>query len=244
MAETARPRLLLVPLLTELEWTIRPALDEWAEVASYDQPGVGAAPAVEPLDYEALVERGLSEIERRGWASCIVVSDGLLDSIAVRLALARPERVTALALGHTRLSNDTEGKRPPVNGEVIAAFGQLLQRDYGGFVRHGLVQVTHGSIGDELAQQMLDRVPRRVALTIWELVNQPESIEARLRELDIPLLFAAHVGCLVTTREGFEDAVAAFPEARAVSVPDAPSVSAEFADALRAFCLERTESSA
>ena len=37
-----RPRLLLVPLLTELEWDpIRAQLEEWADVASYDLPGVG-----------------------------------------------------------------------------------------------------------------------------------------------------------------------------------------------------------
>src|SRR5947199_229500 len=36
----ARPRLLLIPSFTELEWTIRPALEEWADVASFDTPGV------------------------------------------------------------------------------------------------------------------------------------------------------------------------------------------------------------
>jgi hypothetical protein len=33
-----RPRLLLVPLITELEWVIRPRLEEWAEVATFDVP--------------------------------------------------------------------------------------------------------------------------------------------------------------------------------------------------------------
>ena len=36
-----RPRLLLVPSFTELEWGIRPELEEWAEVVSFDCPGVG-----------------------------------------------------------------------------------------------------------------------------------------------------------------------------------------------------------
>ena len=36
-----RPRLLILPEFTELEWTIIPLLEEWAEVASYDAPGVG-----------------------------------------------------------------------------------------------------------------------------------------------------------------------------------------------------------
>jgi hypothetical protein len=45
-----RPRLLLVPEFTELEWVIRPKLAEWAEVATYDPPGVGG----EPIPAEAL----------------------------------------------------------------------------------------------------------------------------------------------------------------------------------------------
>lgn len=36
-----RPRILLVPNFTELEWLVKPRLEEWAEVASYDPPGVG-----------------------------------------------------------------------------------------------------------------------------------------------------------------------------------------------------------
>jgi hypothetical protein len=42
----------------------------------------------------------------------------------------------------------------------------------------------------------------------------------------------------MSTEEGFEDAVAAFPRARVVSAPDAPSVSTEYADALREFCAD------
>ena len=35
----SRPRLLLVPEFTELTWTIKPQLAEWAEVVSYDPSG-------------------------------------------------------------------------------------------------------------------------------------------------------------------------------------------------------------
>ena len=41
------PRLLLVPQLTQIEWTIEPDLEQWAEVASFDPPGVGNEPAPE-----------------------------------------------------------------------------------------------------------------------------------------------------------------------------------------------------
>jgi hypothetical protein len=36
-----KPRLLLVPAFTELQWMIKPELEEWADVAAYDPPGVG-----------------------------------------------------------------------------------------------------------------------------------------------------------------------------------------------------------
>ena len=53
----SRPRLLLVPEFTELTWTIKPQLAEWAEVASYDPPGVGAEPP--PEEDVASLTRGL-----------------------------------------------------------------------------------------------------------------------------------------------------------------------------------------
>jgi hypothetical protein len=142
-----------------------------------------------------------------------------------------------MALGHARLSDRTDGERPPVNSVVWDAMGQLLQNDFSAFVRYGLTQLTQGSIGDELAKQMLERIPMDIAQAAFEtIISEPEPIEDSLRKLDVPLLFAKHEGCLSATEEGFEDAVAAFPQARSVSVPDAPTVSAEFGDALRSFC--------
>ena len=85
---------------------------------------------------------------------------------------------------------------------------------------------------------MLERVPKDIALAAYELImTDKESIEQKLRELDAPLLFAKHEGCIAATEEGWEDAVAAFPNAATVSVPLDPSVSGEFAEALRSFCL-------
>jgi hypothetical protein len=70
-----RPRLLLVPQLTELEWLNKPLLEEWADVASYDAPGVGAGSDDAPSGSDAVAQRGLEELERRGWDRCVVVSD-------------------------------------------------------------------------------------------------------------------------------------------------------------------------
>jgi hypothetical protein len=237
-----RPRLLLVPLLTELEWLIRPQLEEWAEVASFDAPGVGDEPPAETFDRDAISRRGLEELDRRGWDSCVVVTDGSAIATALRLAHARPEAVEALALGHARLSDDMEGERAPRNREVFEAVGQLLRVDYGNFVRYGLVQATHGSYGDELAKRMLERVPEEIGKAAWVLAAQEgERFDQVLRELDVPLFFAKHEGCLGETDEGFEDAVAAFPQAHTISVPEAPSVSAEFALALRSFVMSLAE---
>jgi hypothetical protein len=237
-----RRRLLLVPLLTELEWLIRPQLEEWAEVASFDAPGVGDEPPAETFDRDAISRRGLEELDRRGWDSCVVVTDGSAIATALRLAHARPEAVEALALGHARLSDDMEGERAPRNREVFEALGQLLRVDYGNFVRYGLVQATHGSYGDELARQMLERVPQEIGKAAWELaVQEGERFDQVLRELDVPLFFAKHEGCLGETDEGFEDAVAAFPHAHTISVPEAPSVSEEFGLALRSFVMSLDE---
>lgn len=234
-----RPRLLLVPLVTELEWVIRPQLEEWAEVATFDVPGVGVEPPVEPLERQAIIDRALRVLDRRGWDSYTLVCDGSALPTGVRVAHARREAVEAMALGHARLANRAEGERPTVNREVMEAFAQLAESNYKDFIRYGLTQVTHGSIGDELAARILERVPIDIGRAVWQLnLRDPEPFEHLIREVDVPLLFAKHEGCLGSTEEGFEDAVAAFPHARTVSAPQAPSVSSDFARALREFCEE------
>jgi hypothetical protein len=233
-----RPRLLLVPLLTELEWLVKPELEEWADVASFDAPGVGAEPPAERFGREASALRGLDELDHRGWDSCVLVADGSAIATAMHLVRARPKAVAAIALGHGRLSDDMEGERPPRNREIFEAIGQLLRLDYANFVRYGLAQATHGSIGEELAKRMLERVPFEVGKAAWEMVaHGREEFETTLRQQNVPLLFAKHEGCLGNTDEGFADAVAAFPEARRVTCAEAPSVSSEFAEALRSFVM-------
>lgn len=237
MPKARRVRLLLVPLVTELEWLmIRSELEQWAEVASFDAPGVGTEPPAEAFGRDAIARRGLEELDRRSWDSCVVVADGGGLATALRLAELRPEAVEAMALGHARLSDDMEGDRRPRNREVFEAVGQLLRVDYKNFVRHGLAQATQGSIGDEFAKRMLERVPEEVGRATWEMVaEQGLQFEPVMRQLGVPLLFAKHEGCLGETDEGFEDAVAAFPDAAVLSVPEGPSVSSEFASALRSF---------
>jgi pimeloyl-ACP methyl ester carboxylesterase len=238
-----RPRLLLVPEFTELEWAIRPHVEEWAEVASYDIPGVGDEPRPEvmpePLTRDVVVDRGLEEIERRGWERFFVVGDGLGLGGAVRIADARKDSLLGLALGHARLSYRTEGDRAPLNGEVMAAMSKLVEQDRAAFIRYAIPQVTHGSVDEELAQRMVDRFPEEMIGPGWEMATRDDvPIREVLEGIECPMLFAKHDGCLVSTDEGFEDAVSAFPEARKVIVPDAPAGSEEFAEALRSFCLE------
>src|SRR5436305_5218224 len=237
-----RPRLLLCPQFTEVEWTIAPQLSEWAEVATFDAPGVGEEPLpdgdVLRLDRELVVQRALQEVDSLAWDSYFVVGDAWGSATAVRLALARREPVLGLALGHACLNYGSEGERPAVNGELVAAITQLMRTDYDSFVRYGLTQFTQGGFDDETAGRMVARFPQmEVASQVWELlVAQPEPIGELLGQLDMPLLLAKHDGCLVFTAEGYDDAVAAFPAADTASVQTATSASEEFAAALRDFC--------
>jgi hypothetical protein len=218
---------------------IRPQLEEWAEVASFDIPGVGDEPPANHLDRPTVVDRALQELDRRGWDSYVLACDGSALPTGIDIARARPEAVEALVLGHARLCNRFEGERPTYNREVAQAFGRLADTNYREFVRHGLTQVTHGSIGDELAERMLERVPIEIGRAVWSMnLYDTEPFEPTLRELGVPLLFGKHEGCLGATEEGFAEAVAAFPEARTVSAPQAPCVSDDFAKALRRFCDE------
>lgn len=253
----SRPRLLLVPSFTELEWVIRPQLDQWAEVASFDAPGIGEEPLPSGVSLstqvpeeeggpmlkrwrEATAERGLAEVDRRGWDSFVVAVDSLGTPAGVRIALQRTEAVEGLAIGHAALSHSREGERPVVNAQIWDALTELLRRDRGAFVKWGLAQATAGVVTEESAERMLQRFPDlELAAGAWELLgNEPEPIGDALASLDIPFLFAKHDGCLMQTEEGFEDAIAAFPEARTASCPRGCTEGPEFGKALRAFCNE------
>ena len=247
----AKPRLLLVPQFTELEWVIAERLVEWADVATYDHPGVGD----EPLTSEQIddvrsgrarlrylfVQRGLAEVERLGWERFFVLADGWATATAARIAVARPEAVQGVALGHASLTYDMDGDRPVVSREVYAAMRQFLGQDHREFIRHGIVQMTQGSVDDELAGRMIERFPRGEWLELaWDSLRDPEPIGELLRQYGGPLLLAQHVGCLSFTDEGFADVVDAFPAAQALGVEKAPGGSPEFAEALRDFCLRHS----
>jgi hypothetical protein len=240
-----RPRLLVVPEFTELEWTIQPLLEEWAEVASYDPPGVGAESVPESeLDRIAedgtyrralIAERGFEETTRRGWERFIVVSDSGANHAATRLASERPDAIQAMAFGHACLSLESEGERAPINAEVRSAMERLVGQDREEFVRHALTQLTGGSYDERLANRILERVPMKLLTRAW-FQESDERADRLIRDLAIPLLFVKHEGCLLYTEEGFEDAAAAIPRAETASVSDKPSVSPEFAELLKEFC--------
>jgi pimeloyl-ACP methyl ester carboxylesterase len=233
-----KPRLLLVPEFTELEWEgIRPQLEEWAEVASYDPPGVGEEPRAQRLDRHVIVERGLAELDRLGWGHYFLAADSWGIPSMLELALARPEAVLGVALGHAKLSHRRGGERPPVNGAVYEALTELIRTDHEAFIRHGIAQATGGSVSEDLAERMIERFPQDLMVAGWEAITSDDAdIGALLAQLDCPLLFANHVGCLGSTQEGFDDAAAAFPRAKSVKVKDAPLSSVEFAAAIREFC--------
>jgi pimeloyl-ACP methyl ester carboxylesterase len=243
-----RPRILLCPQFTEVEWAIAPELREWAEVATFDAPGMGdeqvPADAEVGIDRELVVQRALEEVERLGWGSYFVVGDAWGTATAVRVAIARPNPVLGIALGHASADYGAEGERPAVNGEVVAAMSQLMRSDYDSFVRYGLTQFTQGGFDEERAGRMVQRFPpMEIASRVWEMhVTQPQRIAELLGGLDKPMLLAKHDGCLVFTPEGYEDLVSSFPDAVTVSVQKATSASEEFASALRDFC-EATQAS-
>ncbi len=235
-------RLLLCPQFTEVEWAIAPQLSEWAEVATFDAPGVGKEPlpADEPalIDRALVVRRALQEIERLDWDSYVVVGDAWGTATAARVAASNPGRVLGVALGHASVDYTTGGARPAVNGQVLAAMTQLMRTDYDSFVRYGLTQFTQGGFNEEMSARIVERLPAAgVAARLWEtLVERPEPIGELLRSLGKPMLLARHEGCLVFTAEGYEDLVAAFPDADSVGIQTASAASDEFADALHRFC--------
>jgi pimeloyl-ACP methyl ester carboxylesterase len=244
----SRFRILLVPSLTELEWAIRPLIEEWAEVASFDAPGVGDEPPDEGHLLDASARRGLAELDRRQWDRCVIVGDEYGAGVATRMAAARPASVQALVLGHACLHYRREGERPSLSPEVADWVLRLARLDFRAFARQMFTgwDPRQGAMGvpahhDAVADRYLQRVSSEGARTylaaiMSEGTSQEPSLAEKLRGLDAPLLLVKHEGCVLFTPEGYEDAVAAMPQAKTASTPVKPSVSPEFATLLRDFC--------
>lgn len=238
-------QILLVPSWTEVQWAIKPELEEWADVASYDPPGVGEEPPAGGPPLEAIAARGVAEIDRRGWDRCIVAGDDFGALFATLIAIARRPRVIGLALGHACLEHRLEGERPTMNPEVAEMSRRLLEIDFRAFIHQDIgiwdPRPDYGvESADELADAMTSRVPREFAVNLLDELEATieeggGSLEPYLRELALPLLLARHEGCVLFTPHGYDEAVAAFPDSATVSTHASPCFSPDFAVALRKF---------
>jgi hypothetical protein len=228
-------------MLTEIEWVIRPLLEEWADVASYDAPGVGVEPPVEDFGSQAIARRGLAEVDRCGWDRFVLVADEFALAAASRIASAAAPRLQGVALGHARLENSTDGERPTINQEVLHGIQAMLRTDPRMFIRQ-MFKMTggegvEGGYGEAMVDEFMKRVPIELALPFYQArTKDAEGMGERFADLDVPMLIAQHKGCLMFTDEGFADAVAEFPQARTASFVEKPSTSPEFALTLREFC--------
>ena len=234
------PPVLLVPVVTELEWTIAPQIREWTEVAAFDAPGVGEEPPAEERTRRVIAERGIEEIESRGWDRCVVAGDEFGAVTAALLASLAPDRVAGLALGHASLSLDAHPPRPALIGDVLETFSAMIRTSYRAYAR-SLSQLTKGSYDDDFVERYIARIPQPLMADYEAHIQADlpgERVEHTLAELDVPLLFAEHLDCLLWTHESFEDITARFPGARTCACTEKPSVSPVFADALRELCEE------
>ena len=236
MSDT-RARLLLVPSISELEWgRIRPELEEWADVATYDLPGLGTTAEPGALSVEATVQRGIEELERRGWTDAIIVGDQFGAALAVLVATTWQGTVRGVALGHACLHYSRDGSRPAISAGV-ADFQLQLTQIGPAAAQQMFVQGLEVTYGEDVAAGIRERLSPTFTREFSELLlsHQDVELERPLRELGVPLLLAEHRDCPLWTAEGFEDAVAAFPDAMSIVINENPGTSSEFAAALREF---------
>lgn len=238
-----RPHVLLVPSIAELEWNrVSSLIADWADIASYDHPGLGPDAPAEELTLESTVQRGVDELNRRGWNDAVLVGDQFGSGLAVFVARAWEGTVRGLALGHACLHYRREGPRPAIS-EAVAAFQLQLTQVGPAAAEQMFVQGLELTYGADVAAGIRERLSPTFTSQYTQLLLEHDDAELGepLRELDVPLLFVQHRDCPLWTDEGFEDAVAAFPDAKTLATVDNPGSSPEFAEALREFVLSLPE---
>ena len=204
-------------------------------MAAYDLPGLGG-PAPKGLDMGATTAAGVHELESRGWDEAIIVGDQFGAGLAVLVAEAWSGTVRGLALGHACLRYTREGPRPAIS-PLAADFQLQLTRLGRTQADQMFLQGIEMTYGTDVAEGIRARLSPSFTRQYTEvlLANQDVDLEPLLRKIGAPLLLAQHKECGLWMPEGFEDAVAAFPEARTLVVDENPGSSPEFAAALREF---------
>jgi hypothetical protein len=217
-----KARVLYVPLFMEAEAErFAAVVADWAEVASFDVP------------VERPIEAAHARLDELGWDQCTLVVDGYAQGLGAEIALHEPDRFRAVAVGHAALRFTTQPPRPALHPDVVAAATQLLENDYMAFWR-AVTQLTQGGMPDAWVERWAASVPQeRVRAVFSGITDTAAPASKRLAEFDGPLLLAQHADCVLWTDEGFEDVVAAFPDARIARCTEIPPFDRAFGEALR-----------
>ena len=217
-----KARIFYVPLFIAAEADRFAALvADWAEVASFDVPADNPAEAAH------------ARLDELGWDDCTLVVDGYGQALGIEIVLDDPTRFRAAAIGHAAPRYSTEPPRPALHPEVVAAATQLFDSDYMAFWR-GVTQITQGGMPDAWVERWAASVPKERARELFSgLVDTEAAACERLTAFDGPLLLAQHVDCVLWAAEGFEDAVAALPDARVIRCKEIPVFDPAFGEALK-----------
>ena len=217
-----KARVLYVPLFIAAEADRFAAVaGDWAEVASFDVP------------VEQAVEAAHARLDEIGWDACTLVVDGYAQGLGVEIALHHPSRFRAVAVGHAAMRFTIAPPRPTLHPDVVDGASRLLENDYMAFWR-AVTQLTQGGMPDAWVERWAESVPQERAEAMFRGLTETEApASERLWEFNGPLLFAQHSDCVLWTDEGFEDVVAAFPDARVVRCREIPPFDPVFGEALR-----------
>ena len=230
-----RARILFVPIFASFEASrFAEVTGDWACVESFDSPGTGAHADEEPGGFAQVAAAGAERLDELGWDACILACDSHAQAAGAELAVRDP-RIRGLAMGHPALRYDPSGPRPTLNPGVHSAARQLLETDYRSFGR-ALTQLTQGALDDEWVDAFLADVPRDTAYTRMTELADGVELASRLAGEDLELLLGRHVGCMMWTSEGFEDAAATLPHAATVDCEVVPMADPAFHAALRQLC--------
>lgn len=208
-------------------------ISQTRRTVSWDRPGFGLTPRTldwsggNPYGLDAQVGQAISALDQAGIDRAVLVGHSAGGAIALRVALAHPDRVAGLVLIAPTVYR--QGGSPGWSNWLLRTpqlerIGPLLMRQLGGEPGEGLLRSAYAD-PDRLRPEVLEAYRRSTRADdwdrgLWEVVkaNREPGVAERLDEVGVPVLVVLGVEDAIVPPEQTSRVAERLPDAELLEV--------------------------